>query len=160
MDATQVQLAILQKESAFADCRKPQYSAAFEERRVEDLAFDNPRKALERVRKLSQANETFYSTFVNPMVQAMATHGPPRLLRWLHPMRTSRYLLSEKFAPWMHVIARLANEVRTTRAPVPADNPIRSAERALSKQIESTIEMACQTRDNAEEQLFRNLYGF
>jgi len=38
------------------DCRKPQYSVSFEERRVEDLAFDNPRKAFERVRQLSQAD--------------------------------------------------------------------------------------------------------
>lgn len=142
------------------DCRKPQYSVAFEERRVEDLAFDNPRKAFERVRNLSRANEAFYSTFVSPWVRTTTTPWSAEMLRWLHPMRTSRYLLSEKFSPWMHVIAWLANDVRSTRMSIPGDYPMRSAERALSKQIETTIEMARKARDSAEEQLFRTLYSF
>ena len=141
------------------DCRKPQYSVAFEERCVEDLAFDNPRKAFERVRQLSQANETLYSNFVSPWVQAMATPWSAEALRWLHPMRTSRYLLSEKFSPWMHVVARIANEVRSKRMPVSPDNPMRSAERTLSKQAETAIEIAREARDSAQERLFRRLYS-
>ncbi len=141
------------------DCRKPQYSVAFEERRIEDLAFDNPRKAFERVRQLSQANETLYSNFVSPWVQAMATPWSAEALRWLHPMRTSRYLLSEKFSPWMHVVARLAEEVRLKRMPVASDNPMRSAERTVSKQTETAIEIAREARDSAQELLFRRLYS-
>ncbi len=141
------------------DCRKPQYSVAFEERRVEDLAFDNPRKAFERVREFSRANETLYSNFVSPWVQAMATPWSAEALRWLHPMRTSRYLLSEKFSPWMHLIARLADEVRLKRMPVSSDNPMRSAERTLSKQTETAIEIAREARDSAQERLFRRLYS-
>jgi pimeloyl-ACP methyl ester carboxylesterase len=140
------------------DCRKPQYSVSFEARRVEDLAFDNPRKAFERVRQLSQANETLYSNFVSPWVQAMTTPWSAEVLRWLHPMRTSRYMLSEKFCPWMHGIARLADEVRLKRMPVSSDNLMRSAERTLSQQPEAAIEMVRRTRDSAEEQGFRNLY--
>ncbi|CAD5291305.1 Poly(3-hydroxyalkanoate) synthetase [Bosea sp. 62] len=142
------------------DCRKPQYSVAFEERRVEDLAFNNPRKAFERVRQLSQANETLYGNFVSPWVQAMATPWSAEALRWLHPMRTSRYLLSEKFSPWMHVIARLANAVRTARMSVSPDHPARAAERAFSEQMEAAIEIAREARDSAEEQLFRRLYSY
>lgn len=140
------------------DCRKPQYSVSFEARRVEDLAFDNPRKAFERVRQLSQANETLYGNFVSPWVQAMTTPWSAEVLRWLHPMRTSRYMLSEKFCPWMHGIARLADEVRLKRMPVSSDNLMRSAERTLSQQTEAAIEMVRRTRDSAEEQGFRNLY--
>ncbi|UOK73890.1 DUF3141 domain-containing protein (plasmid) [Ancylobacter polymorphus] len=142
------------------DCRKPQYSVSFEERRIEDLAFDNPRKAFERVRQLSQANETLYSNFVSPWVQAMTTPWSAELLRWLHPMRTSRYMLSEKFSPWMHVIARLADEVRAKRLPAAMDNPMRAAERTLSEQMQAAIEMARETRDSAQERAFRRLYDY
>lgn len=141
------------------DCRKPQYSVTFEERRVEDLVFDYPRKAFEKVRQVSDANEAFYRTFVSPWVQATVTPWSAAMLKWLHPMRTSRYLLSEKFSPWMHVIAALAKEARKNRVSIPADNPLRAAERTFSKQVEKAIEVARQTRDNLEEESFRRIYG-
>lgn len=141
------------------DCHKPQYSVAFEERRVEDLAFDYPRKAFERVRHVSDANEAFYRTFVSPWVQATATPWTAAMLKWLHPMRTSRYLLSEKFSPWMHVVAALAKQVRNNRVGVPVDNPLRSAERTYSKQVAKAIETVRQSRDNIEELSFRRIYG-
>lgn len=141
------------------DCRKPQYSVAFEERRVEDLAFNNPRTAFERVRQLSQANETLYRKFASPLVQAMATPWSTEALRWLHPMRSNRYLLPKKSSPWMHFIARLTNGVRTKRMSVSPDHPMRAAEPAFSKQTEEAIEIARETRGSVEEQLFHRLYS-
>ena len=136
------------------DCRKPQYSVAFEERRVEDLVFDYPRKAFERVRQVSDTNEALYRTFVSPWVQAVSTPWTAAMLKWLHPMRTSRYLLSEKFSPWMHVVAAVAKQVRNNRVSVPDSNPFRAAERAFSKQVAKAIETARQSRDNIEEEHF------
>ena len=141
------------------DCHKPQYSVTFEERRVEDLTFDYPRKAFERVRQVSDMNETFYRTFVSPWVQAAATPWTAAMLRWLHPMRTSRYLLSEKFSPWMHVVAAVAKQVRKNRVSVPDDSPLRLAERTVSGQVAKAIETVRQSRDKAEEESFRRLYG-
>ena len=141
------------------DCHKPQYSVSFEERRVEDLAFDYPRKAFERVRQVSDINETFYRMFVSPWVQAAATPWTAAMLRWLHPMRTSRYLLSEKFSPWMHVVAALAKQVRENRVNVPETNPLRAAERVFSGQLGKAIEATRQARDKVEEDSFRRLYG-
>ena len=141
------------------DCRKPQYSVSFEERRVEDLVFNYPRKAFEKVRQVSDTNEALYRTFVSPWVQAVSTPWTAAMLRWLHPMRTSRYLLSEKFSPWMHVVAAAAKEVRNNRVIVPDSNPFRAAERTFSKQVAKAIETARQSRDNIEEDTFRRLYG-
>ncbi|WP_421026683.1 heavy metal translocating P-type ATPase [Paraburkholderia sp. A1RO-5L] len=39
------------------DCRQPQYSMHFEQRQVQELDFDRPREAFERVRPLSELNE-------------------------------------------------------------------------------------------------------
>lgn len=96
------------------DCRKPQYSVAFEERRVEDLIFDYPREAFERVRQVSQFNEALYRTFVSPWVRAAANPWSAAIEKRLHPMRTSRYLLSEKFLPWMHAVAAMAKQFPST----------------------------------------------
>lgn len=141
------------------DCRKPQYSVAFEERRVEDLVFDTQREAFERVRQTSQFNEALYRTFVSPWVQAAANPWSAAMQKRLHPMRTSRYLLSEKFLPWMHVVAAMAKQVREHRMTVPDSNPLRAAERAVSGDVAKAIETVRQVRDSAEEQTFRQLYG-
>ncbi|RTM14192.1 MAG: DUF3141 domain-containing protein [Bradyrhizobiaceae bacterium] len=141
------------------DCHKPQYSVAFEERRVEDLLFDYPRKAFEKVHQVSDANEALYRTFVSPWVQAAATPWTAAMLKWLHPMRTSRYLVSEKFLPGMHVVAALAKQVRKNRVSVPDTDPLREAERAFSKQVTKAIETARQARDDIEEEAFQRIYG-
>ena len=104
------------------DCRKPQYEVMFEEREVEDIRFDYSRETFENVRQISEFNESLYRGFVSPWVQAVATPWTAMALKWLHPMRTSRYLFSEKFSPWMRAAETLAPSVREHRRPVAADN--------------------------------------
>jgi pimeloyl-ACP methyl ester carboxylesterase len=141
------------------DCHKPQYSVVFERRNVEDLVFDYPRKAFENVRKISDANEALYRTFVSPWVRATTTPWTAAVLKWLHPMRTSRYLLSERFSPWMHIVAAVANQVREDRIRISEDSPLREAERTFSRHVAKSIESARQVRDNIEEISFRRIYG-
>jgi pimeloyl-ACP methyl ester carboxylesterase len=141
------------------DCRKPQYSVSFDERRVEDLVFDNSSEAFVRVRQVSDLNEALYQHFVSPWVQALATPWSAAMLKWLHPMRTSRYLFSEKFSPWMHGIAATAELVRKHRVAVQSDGLLRSAEKQASEQVTKMIETAREHRDKLEEQAFQNLYG-
>jgi hypothetical protein len=141
------------------DCRKPQYRVAFKERRVEDLKFDSPRKAFERVRQISKVNEAFYQTFLSPWVRASANPWTAAALKWLQPMRTSRYLFSERFAPWMHAVAAMAAHVRRNRENVPADDARRSAEKRFSGEVSRAITSVREIRDNLEEAAFRQLYG-
>ena len=74
-------------------------------------------------------------------------------------MRTSRYLLSEKFSPWMHAIAAMAEQVRKNRVAVPEDGQLRAAERDFSAHVTKTIEAAREERDKMEEAAFQLLYG-
>ncbi|MBS0324925.1 MAG: DUF3141 domain-containing protein [Proteobacteria bacterium] len=141
------------------DCRKPQYRVEFETRRVEDLEFDYPRTAFERVRQVSESNEVLYRTFVSPLVRALANPWSAAALRWLHPMRTSRYLLSEKFSPRMYGVEAMARAVRANRAPVLNDSPERVAERTWSALVAKAIEGLRATRDDLEETTFRRIYG-
>lgn len=138
---------------------KPHYRVTFEERRVEDLRFDYPKKAFERVRRISDFNEALYRAFVSPWVEAAVTPWTAAAMKRLHPMRTSRYLLSERFFPWMHLIALAAEPTRRSRMDVGDDNAFRAAERAFSGQVTKAIEALRETRDRMEEDAFKELYG-
>jgi hypothetical protein len=141
------------------DCRKPQYQVMFEERRVEDIRFDYPSEAFETVRRISEFNESLYRNFVSPWVQTVATPWTATALKWAHPMRTSRYLLSEKFSPWMAAVEVVAPWVREHRQPVDADNPWLAGEQAASRIISNGLEAYRNWRDEAQEAMFAALFG-
>lgn len=141
------------------DCHKPQYAVHFAERRVEDLAFERPREAFERVREVSELNETVYRTLVSPWVQAWTNPWVAEWLKWAHPMRTSRYLLSEAFNPWMRGVALAAEAITRDRTPLPEDHPLLGQERELIEQVGKATETARESRDSFVESLFDLLYG-
>jgi len=141
------------------DCARHQYFVCFESRKIEDLRFEYPRAPFERVRLVSEWNESVYRTLVSPWVAAMAT---PRLaisMRWLHPMRTSRYLWSERFMPLMGAFAVLANAVSKNRHALSDDHPLMAQERKLTKTVSTFWEAARKLRDEAQERAFTTMYG-
>lgn len=140
------------------DCHKPEYSVRFEERRVEDLRFETPRAAFEQVRHLSEVNEQFYKTMISPFVRMASNPWTATALEWLHPMRTSRYLLSESFSPWMHGVAALARLIEPRRQPLPEGDADLRREREAIGRVSESIEDGRKQRDAAEEQIFRMLY--
>ena len=140
------------------DCRKPQYSVRFEERGVEDIRFDYPREEFERVRQLSEFNESLYKTFVSPWVRATANPFSATLLKWLHPMRVSNYMWSEKLNPWMYSIAATAATMQTARQPVDDTNPFVGLERQVSAGLSQSLEQYRKLRDASEETAFRVAY--
>jgi hypothetical protein len=141
------------------DCHKPAYKVGFEPRQVEELETDYPREAFERVMQVSELNETLYRTFVSPWVQMLATPWTAEMLKWLHPMRTSRYLLSESFNPWMRGVAMMADTVAKRRQPLPHDHPLIERERAAMGEITQALENVRKVRDAGYEQTFGLLYG-
>lgn len=141
------------------DCHKPQFKVEFEERRVEDLRFRRQSAAFERVQAVSDAGDAFYSTFVSPWVQFASTPLTAEALKWLHPMRTSRYLLSESFNPWMRSIAMLGDAIGRTRQPLSADQPFVKMEHIALEGLTSAFEMVRTKRDEFQESLFEELYG-
>jgi len=141
------------------DCHKPHYAVRFEERQVEDLRFPHRDAAFERVRVASEFNESVYRTFVSPWVQAAANPWTAEPMKWSHPMRTSRYLFSEQFNPWMRGVALLAEAVAANRQPLPPDHPALDKEREFIGQVSEAIETARKARDSAYERVFDLIYG-
>lgn len=126
----------------------------FHPRRVEDLRCEYPKQAFERVRDLSEFNEFLYRTFLSPWVRAVATPWGAELLKWLHPMRLTRYLYAERFAPWLGLMKTLAPLVVEARASVAQDNPYLALERAASEDISRALDAYRKTRDSMYEAIF------
>lgn len=141
------------------DCNKPHYDVRFEPRHVEDLKTDYPRAAFERAQRVSEFNETIYRTFISPWVQVLGNRWVAEGLKWMHPMRTSRYLLSEAFNPWMSGIHFLAESISKIRKPLPEDHPLMLLENMLFDEVGKGIERVRIERDASFEQLFSLLYG-
>ncbi len=141
------------------DCHKLSYSVRFEPRKVEDLRADYPHAAFERVKQVSEFNEAMYRTFVSPWVQTLANPWTAETLKWLHPMRTSRYLLSEEFNPWMRGVYVLAASVAKNRHPLPQDHPLIEREREAIGEVTQALENVLEVRDAAQGRIFANIYG-
>ncbi len=141
------------------DCRKPQYRVSFEARRIEGFGFDFPQEPFRQVRQISRLNEDLYRTFVSPCVRATATPWTAGMLEWLHPMRTSRYLLSGRFSPWMLAVAAVAEWVRENRVAVPEEDAARHAEKAIAAQVTEAIAAARRLRDDMAEQALQFMFG-
>lgn len=141
------------------DCRKPFYKLRFEPREVEALRTEYSMEAFERVGKLSELNESLYAAFVSPWVQLFVTPWTAEILEWLHPMRTSRYLLSESFNPWMRGVAMLAPGVARNRKALAPGHPLVERERQLVTKVGEALEKSREARDAVYEQVFRLLYG-
>ncbi|MCB4824881.1 DUF3141 domain-containing protein, partial [Roseicella aerolata] len=132
----------------------------FEPRAVEDLRFaPPPREAFERVRVVSETGLALYRAFLKPWAQAASNPWTAELLRWLHPMRTSRYLLSEEFQPWMRLVAATAAQVAANRHRARPGNPWLSQERAVVGAVSQAAESARALRDAAAERGFATLYS-
>lgn len=132
---------------------------SFEERRVEDVRFDYPREAFENVRDVSEINEAFYRTFAGPWVRAFTSPWSAALLRWLHPMRTGRYVFSDRLNPWMAGVPALAAPARARRHTVSPDNAFLDLERRLFHFVSTHLDALRQLRDYIPETRFRHLYG-
>ena len=141
------------------DCERHQYSVRFEPRRVEDIRFEPPTAAFERVRQISELNERFYRTMVSPWVRAFGNPWFAESMQWLHPMRASRYLLSERFAPWMGPFSVLAEAVSQNRKALSEDHPLLARERQLISEINAFWDSARRLRDAAQERTFKTMYG-
>ena len=142
-----------------ADCHRPQYQVKFEPRRVEDIHTKYPQAAFEKVRQHSEFNESLYSAFVSPWVRAASTPWSAELLKWLHPMRVSRYAFSEHLNPGMAAVKVLAQAVRGARRPVAKDNACLAVQSAVSQSISQGLQSLTKGRDQAYENLFAAFFG-
>jgi len=152
------EMKIYEPDASAASHNEP-YSVRFEPRHVEDLKFPTPDPAFRRIKASSATTEDIYNRFFSPFVQACSNPWTAELAKWLHPMRTSRYLFSPSFSPWLRGLPDLAKSLRDRRTPLSDDNPYLAAERTYLSLVAALIERTRINRDAALEKMFDAFYG-
>jgi tellurite resistance protein len=110
------------------------------------------------VARISETNEGLYDTFVSPWVRLWANDATAEALRLMHPLRLQRFMVSD-VNPMMWPLQVMAHAVRGNRRPVAADNPFVKTERAVSEQIERSLDLYRDMRDRNYELLFKAIYN-
>lgn len=140
------------------DCEIPTHHVRFEERAVEDIACHYSHKDFERVRQVSEFNDKIYNQWVSPLVQMASNPIAATTMRWLHPMRTTRYMWSQWLNPAMWGVATLAPFVREHRLQAAPDDSFRTMEAKASKFITDVLSAAKESTDDGSREAFRLLY--
>ncbi|RWA51429.1 poly(3-hydroxyalkanoate) synthetase [Cupriavidus sp. UYMSc13B] len=134
-------------------------AVAFEPRRVEDIQFPYPHAMFERVRAVSEFHEKLYDQLLSPYIRAAATPWGAEWLKWAHPMRWTCYAWSERFQPWLSVVAAMANEVKAVRQETAPENMWRASEESANTMLTGGLQAWRSVRDVTAEAAFLWLYG-
>ncbi|MFW8567142.1 DUF3141 domain-containing protein [Orrella sp. 11846] len=139
------------------------YVLKFERRHLADIQKiveyrEDDARRFATVSRVSQINTGFYKSYVQPMVQMMATPRMTMRLQQWHPLRLPYETLSDK-NPAIAAIAPLSVEVKNNRRPAKPDNPFMQFEKQMAKSIESGLELWGKWRDTLIEQTFMTVYG-
>jgi tellurite resistance protein len=133
----------------------------FVERTMEDIlqldAGLQDEAAFCPVAAVSRFNDKLYLTFVSPWVRMLMTEETAELLRQLHPLRSQRYMLSDK-NPLMWPFDHMGRWVRAHRRPVEPDNPFLKWEKWFSTAVQSSLSSYRDLRDRLQERLFKRVY--
>jgi len=138
---------------------EPVHEVRFEELVIEDIAHHYNHKSFERVRQVSEFNDKFYSEWGSPFVQIISNPLAARAMRWLHPMRTTRYMWSQWLNPAMWGIAAIAPYVREHRLQTASEGFLPMMESKTSKLITDGLNKLNDAIDEVAEETFHQLYS-
>jgi pimeloyl-ACP methyl ester carboxylesterase len=143
---------------------KPEYDVSFVERDLEDVVARLNRlkradeKPFEAVAAVSEFNQRAYELFGQPLVQALSSDYTAKLGRELHPLRATRWAISD-LNPWLQWLGPAAEWVKSQRKPAAAEQPLRAFERAGAELMSASLDYYRDVRDAASEAAFFLVYG-
>lgn len=131
----------------------------FEERTVESLQPFRAQAGFERVKIISEFNESLYRNYVSPWVRAFSTPMAAMMIEKQHPLRVSRYLFSEAVNPGMYFVKFAAALMRAGRTgPLPSDHPLLVQEARGFEATGDIVRRLRELRDAALEGIFSRAY--
>ncbi|MHB1946540.1 MAG: DUF3141 domain-containing protein [Gammaproteobacteria bacterium] len=146
------------------DTQEPRYSVKLEERTIEHIhELGHPAQKREKAlfniaTAISDFNATAYDFLISPFMRLWMNESLAEWLRELHPLRTSRYLISDS-NPLITVLTMLAPAIRKNRQPTSPDNPFLAIQGATSEMINASVDTLKEIRDSSAELLFYAFYG-
>jgi len=137
------------------------YSVRFEERSIDDiLSLDDGQAdevAFHPVATISDAYDDIYRIFFQPLVRTMTTEWFARMTRLFHPLRMSRYMISDG-NPFFTPVKSVAPLVKANRQPVDDDNMFKVFEKCAAGITAGVFDYYRDTRDATAELIFRLTY--
>jgi len=144
------------------DVKTGDFKASFEERTLNDIAAmddgTEDEEDFQVVAAVSDVNDDLYRVFFRPWVQLSSTELSAEMMRWLHPLRFQRYMISD-MNPLLRPLSSVASLARAGRRPVSPENPFMALEKNVSACIEDMLNLYRDTRDQFQEQTFRWIYS-
>jgi pimeloyl-ACP methyl ester carboxylesterase len=110
------------------------------------------------VSKISEANDNMYQLLMRPWVKFCTTELSAEMIRYLHPLRTQRYMFAD-INPLMRPLKNIASITRQNRKPAAADNPFTAMEKVFSEYVENVLDIYRDYRDLNQEELFQQIYA-
>jgi len=139
------------------------FNVRIEQRSLDDIrALGCNSEADERefaaVARLSELNNTLYTTFVQPWLRPWITPQFASTILAMQPLRLKYAMFSDK-NPMMSAVGSLADTARAERKSPEADNPFVKAQEQVSEMMTKSLETYGQLRDQTLEAMFHAFYG-
>jgi pimeloyl-ACP methyl ester carboxylesterase len=143
---------------------KPEYDVEFHEHRLEDIVARLNRlqradeRPFEAVAAVSEFNQRAYELFLRPVVKATSNELTAKLRRQFHPLRVQRWAISD-LNPWCAWLGPAAQAVKAQRQALPADDPLRKAEKLNAELFSAALDYKRALRDAVSEAAFFTTYA-
>jgi hypothetical protein len=108
--------------------------------------------------RVSEMNLALYRTFAQPVVRALVSSPLAEWMQQLHPLRL-QYEMFSNANPMMASVAATAEQVRSSRKPVAADNPFVAIQETMSQQIVAALDAWRDANEALSERTFLAVYG-
>ncbi|WP_353203007.1 DUF3141 domain-containing protein [Polynucleobacter sp.] len=133
----------------------------FEPRSIDDiLHLDHNREEeplFAEVARMSKINSEAYQRVGRPLVKALTTNESAQMMRNLHPLRTQRFVFSDK-NPFMPMLDSLSNQASQDRVKLNPSNPFLIAEKIGAEIFEMQLNLYRDVRDAWAESCFFAMY--
>lgn len=145
--------------------QEPLYSIKLEERQIEDIVDpENQKHKIDEeifniVRAISDFNSAGYDLLLSPWVRSFANDYLASLLRELHPLRSSRYVFSNR-NPYIWFLTIFEPLIRSNRYTISDKNPFLDLQKSLSNMISTLLTNMTLMRDTIAELSFYGVFGF
>ena len=143
------------------DVKSGDFVARFEERTMKDIAAMgdeiDDEKSFRVVNAVSKWNENMYGIFLRPWVRMFSTELSAEIIRWMHPLRVQRYMLSS-MNPFLKSWKSAGSLARANRKPVAPDNQFLTLEKHFSSYAKNVLNHYRDTRDRYQELQFQMAY--
>ncbi len=106
----------------------------------------------------SRMNDRMYRTFFSPWIKMTMTESMAKGVRQMHPLRMSKYLLSD-MNPFTLPVKMLAGTVKSNRQPARPDNPFLVFEKDCADGMVEALNLFRDVRDATQEFVFKMFYG-